>query len=43
MQGFLDIDNGNRARVVRGPQGTHVAGFEVRNSLLELKEASSLW
>ncbi len=43
VQGFLDIDNGNGARVLPGPQGTHVVRLELGNSLFELRKASSLW
>ena len=45
LQGSLEfnIDIGNEARVCARPQGTHVARFELENSLFELREASSLW
>ena len=43
VQGSLDIDKGNEARILPRPQDTNVARFELRNFRFELREAASLW
>ena len=40
LQGALDIDMGKQTRDVHG---THAANLEFGNSLLQFREASSVW